>query len=283
MPVKWSGLGWIEPASHGGGRRASHPPHHKIIPPRHCSSKKQKEHPAKPPKQDRGLDLTRLAETEEERAARKAAKEARKIAAHFGYTAHSNPFGDANLHQQFVWKAKEKQQEQKSGANGGGGGGGGKGKAVEAERRLELIKEIEKVRQRREDREKELEEMERLKAEEARLREASMYDDWERKEEEFHLEQARTRSKIRLLEGREKPIDALAKNLLLFGQGAGDDAGEDGRGGIIKYRGKSRLDLSALEAELREPYHIFENLDVAALRGLQEDIREYQVRRGGCD
>jgi hypothetical protein len=34
-----------------------------------------------------------------------AAKEARKIAAHFGYTAHSNPFGDANLHQQFVWKA----------------------------------------------------------------------------------------------------------------------------------------------------------------------------------
>lgn len=122
----------------------------------------------------------------------------------------------------------------------------------------------------------------------ARLREAAMYEDWERKEEEFHLEQvqiyiymdifwchgwfgvcvicmhvigrtrprpthphlttnnhpnthktktqARIRSKIRLIEGREKPIDALAKNLLLFGQGAEDDAGEEGRGGIIKYR-----------------------------------------------
>jgi hypothetical protein len=35
-----------------------------------------------------------------------AAKEAKKIAAHFGYTAHSNPFGDANLHQQFVWKVR---------------------------------------------------------------------------------------------------------------------------------------------------------------------------------
>ena len=48
--------------------------------------------------------------------------------------------------------------------------------------------------------------------------------------------QARIRSKIRLIEGREKPIDALAKNLLLFGQGAEGDAGEEGRGGIIKYR-----------------------------------------------
>lgn len=67
------------------------------------------------------------------------AKEAKKIAAHFGYTAHSNPFGDANLHQQFVWKAKEKQQASKS------GGGGGQSKAAEAERRLELIREIEKV------------------------------------------------------------------------------------------------------------------------------------------
>ena len=124
----------------------------------------------------------------------------------YRYTSHSNPFGDSNLHQQFIWKAKEQQQQQvasKKGGGGGGGvgggegGGGGEGKVSEAERRLELIREIEKVRKRREDREKEQEEMERLKAEEARLREAATYDDWERKEEEFHLEQARVRSKVR--------------------------------------------------------------------------------------
>lgn len=42
-------------------------------------------------------------------------------------------------------------------------------------------------------------------------------------------------------------------------------------------RGKSRLDLSNLEAELREPYLIFENLSVEQLQDLQHDIREYQV------
>ena len=38
----------------------------------------------------------------------------------------------------------------------------------------------------------------------------------QQKEEEFHLKQARVRSKIRLVEGREKPIDILAKNIILL-------------------------------------------------------------------
>jgi len=111
--------------------------------------------------------LSKLAETAEERAARKAAKEAKKIAQVFGYTNDSNPFGDSNLHEQFIWRKKEQ--------GGGGGGGGGsssssskkdRSKVEESQRRLELVKEIEKVRKRREDRERELEEQERLRAEE---------------------------------------------------------------------------------------------------------------------
>jgi len=114
------------------------------------------------------------------------------------YTSQSNPFGDANLHQQFIWKAKNDVMDHKEKKEGeGGGGGGGGGKVSEAERRLELIREIEKVRKRREDREKEQEEMERLKAEEARMREAASFGDRERKEEDFHLEQARVRSMVR--------------------------------------------------------------------------------------
>jgi hypothetical protein len=98
--------------------------------------------------------LSRLAETEDEHAARKAAKEAKKVASMFGYSSHRNPFGDQNLHQQFVWHKKS----DKDGAKGES--------SQKHERRIELIREIEKVRKRRDDREKEQEEMERLKAEE---------------------------------------------------------------------------------------------------------------------
>lgn len=179
------------------------------------------------------------AETEEERKARKAAKRAKQLASVFGYTNDSNPFGDSNLHQQFVWHKKEKVQ--------------GKNPA-ETKRHEELILEIDKVRKRREQREKELEEMEKQKAEEAKLREAELFQDWEKKEEEFHHLQSKTRSKIRLVEGREKPIDIMAKNILLFGE-------EDNKQVGVKYTGKNVLDLSNLEAELREPYLIFEDID----------------------
>jgi len=37
--------------------------------------------------------------------------------------------------------------------------------------------------------------------------------DWEAKERKFHLEQAKTRAKIRFREGRIKPIDILALNI----------------------------------------------------------------------
>ncbi len=72
------------------------------------------------------------------------------------------------------------------------------------------------MRKRRRDREIELEEMERLRSEEQRLREAAQYGDWMKKEEDYHIEQMKERSKIRLMERREKPIDLLAKNIILI-------------------------------------------------------------------
>lgn len=53
------------------------------------------------------------------------------------------------------------------------------------------------MRKRRDDAEAEREEMERLKAEESRLREQQQYGDWQKKEEHFHLKQASQRSKVR--------------------------------------------------------------------------------------
>jgi hypothetical protein len=64
----------------------------------------------------------------------------------------------------------------------------------------------------------------------ARERARAEFHDWEKKEEEFHFDQSKVRSEIRLREGRLKPIDVLCKHL---------DGSDD------------------LDIELSEPYMVF--------------------------
>lgn len=144
---------------------------------------------------------------ENDRAAKKASKKAAKVAKLLGYTNDLNPFGDSNLLQPFKWgkKVEKDKREGKSEDDRGG-----------EDRRVDLLNEIGRVRKRREDREKEVEEMERLRGEEQRLREAASYGDWQEKEEEFHTEQIKTRSAVRISEQREQLIDTIAKNLLIL-------------------------------------------------------------------
>jgi hypothetical protein len=123
----------------------------------------------------------------------------------FGYSNDTNPFGDSNLLQPFVWGKKKEKDRQL-----------GKDVEDDEESRLKLIQDIDRVRKRRSEREQELEDMERMRADELRLREAAQYGDWEQKEEEFHMEQTKVRSKIRLIEKREKAIDKLAQTILLI-------------------------------------------------------------------
>ena len=77
------------------------------------------------------------------------------------------------------------------------------------------MEELQKAKERREEREREKELWEEEQRRMDRLREADRYADWERQEVEFHLEQAKRRAKIRIQEGRPKPIDVLYKNLSL--------------------------------------------------------------------
>ena len=128
---------------------------------------------------------------------------------------------------------------------------------------LARVDEIRKARQRRDDREKEQEEMERLKTEELRLRDAEQYEDWQQKEEEFHLTQARVRSKLRIQERREKPVDLLAKNLLLVNNGMQADE-EDAffRGSVL--------------VEKRKPYDLVEVLSMDELEELADNIATYK-------
>jgi Conserved mid region of cactin len=214
-------------------------------------------------KLQRKREERRSKETPAERAARKAAEKQNSTAARFGYTNDVNPFGDSNLEAQFVWQKKGVKEGTSTTILT---------KKQQAAAHQAKLEEIEKVRKRREESEREKEEFERLQAEEGRLREQQQYGDWQRKEEEFHLEQAKTRSKIRLVEGRQRPVDLVAKNLLIFG----DDAPTAGGGGSVRYISGKELDTSNLEMELREPYKLCEGLTLSELEELERDVRAYQ-------
>jgi len=114
---------------------------------------------------------------------------------------------------------------------------------------LELKQEIDKVKRRRDEREfeKQMWEEERMRM--AREREASSYGDWEEKEMQFHLQQAKIRSEIRIKEGRPKPIDILYKSL--------------------------NNDTEFFDFEMNEPYDIFSDLTLKETEELKDDIEMY--------
>eukprot|EP01103_Thecamoeba_quadrilineata_P002524 TRINITY_DN12474_c0_g1_i1.p1 TRINITY_DN12474_c0_g1~~TRINITY_DN12474_c0_g1_i1.p1 ORF type:complete len:626 (+),score=185.38 TRINITY_DN12474_c0_g1_i1:56-1933(+) len=197
--------------------------------------------------------LVKLQETPEERRKRRADKKQKKQEKReakkreqeellCGYTNEYNPFGDANLTEKFVWKLKREREVEK----------GLNPDEVSAERerirRLDVKREIEKVKKRREQRELEKQQWEEDRARERRDADNKTYVDWEKKENEFHLSQARYRSEIRIREGRPKPIDILYKNLNL-------DADFD--------------------FEMNEPYRIFQGLSLPDLEELHHDIMMY--------
>jgi hypothetical protein len=201
--------------------------------------------------------LNARGETLEERNERRTQKRAAKITARFGYTAENNPFNDPNLHETFNWSKKKD-----------------KGSAA-SKQNPDTLEEIESIRRRREERDLEKDEMERLKAEESRMKELENYDEWAKKEEEFHLQQQRQRSAIRLVEGREKPVDVLAKNLLLFGL---SDEEKKNRAAVKYQERYNALDeLETLEAELEEPFKLLAVLKLAELKDLLVDIDAFRT------
>eukprot|EP00596_Hydrurales_sp_CCMP1899_P002114 CAMPEP_0119042838 /NCGR_PEP_ID=MMETSP1177-20130426/16195_1 /TAXON_ID=2985 /ORGANISM="Ochromonas sp, Strain CCMP1899" /LENGTH=482 /DNA_ID=CAMNT_0007009875 /DNA_START=99 /DNA_END=1544 /DNA_ORIENTATION=- len=206
-----------------------------------------------------GKDKAKKREREDEdpaaREIRKAGKKAEKVAKMLGYSNDINPFGDSNLLQPFVWGKKVTKDKSE-----------GKKEEVDTEaHRLKLMHDIDRVRKRREERENELEEMERLRDEEQRLREAATYGDWQEKEENFILEQTRVRSKIRLTENRQQPIDSIAKNILLIESTSTNNKQPDAL----------EITLSNLDVELRDPVTLVEGLSSEQLDQLARDVEAY--------
>ncbi|XP_062212706.1 splicing factor Cactin-like [Phragmites australis] len=177
--------------------------------------------------------------------AKKAQKKAEKVAkklktnAVSGYSNDSNPFGDPNLTENFVWRKKierDVSQGQKVDIS----------VKAEKKKQLERMAEIEKVKKRREERAIEKAQHEEEMALLARERARAEFQDWEKKEEEFHFDQSKVRSEIRLREGRTKPIDVLLKNLNFSDE---------------------------FDVELNEPYLVFKGLTVKEMEELRDDIK----------
>uniref|UniRef100_A0A673KNQ5 Splicing factor Cactin n=1 Tax=Sinocyclocheilus rhinocerous TaxID=307959 RepID=A0A673KNQ5_9TELE len=88
-----------------------------------------------------------------------------------------------------------------------------------------------------------------------REKEAEHFKTWAEQEDNFHLQQAKLRSKIRIRDGRAKPIDLLAKYI-----SAEDD------------------DLSV---EMHEPYTFLNGLTATDMDDLLEDIKVYMELEQG--
>jgi len=210
--------------------------------------------------------LAERGETLEEREERRGERRAARITAQFGYTSTDNPFNDPNLADTFTWNKKDESMASKSTA--------GKEK-IKKKDQSDIINEIEKVRKRRSDYEEQKEEMERIRAEESKMKELENYDEWAKKEEEFHLQQQRQRSAIRLVEGRERPIDVLAKNMLIFGL---SDVEKKDRAKVKYHEKYNAMDeLENLEAELQEPHVFLKDLKLVELEELLADIETFRL------
>lgn len=166
-------------------------------------------------------------------------------------------FHDATIAQRFVWKKKIETELQKSDVDVTRFTA-----KAERERMDSRMKEIDEVRRRREQREAEKaqieEELKFLERERARA-EGTVLD---RKEEEYHLANARVRAEIRLKEGRPEPFDLVLKNLFMA-----EEFGMDLEPPLALFKGMNAKKLADVAR------------DVASYRALNQDegddLRDY--------
>lgn len=169
------------------------------------------------------------------------------------YTNQDNPFGDSHLTSTFVWGKKlEKHGQQNATAE--------ELEVINRQKQLENKNELEKVKKRRIERELERQQRDEDMSAMQRSREAAQFEEWKRQEDQFHLQQARLRSKIRMEDGRAKPIDLLAQ-----------------------YISEKNLEES-IEMQMHEPYTYLNGLEVKDLEDLLADIKVYiELEMGNND
>ncbi len=200
--------------------------------------------------------LAKEVETPEEKRARRLAKKEAKERKRkgemgwdeedLGYTNTNNPFGDHKLRESFTWHKKN----EKLGVTHTG-----VGKSKQDINQDNMKVELQKVKQRRMERENQRAAREEEMALMQRQKEAALFEEWEKQEDDFHLEQARKRSKIRIKDGRAKPIDLLAE-----------------------YVNPEEDDF---EVQVNEPCSVLVGLSIDDIEDLLEDIKVYMKLEQG--
>ena len=168
-----------------------------------------------------------------------SSKSNKKLKTLYGYTNELNPFNDNNLTSVFVWNKKNENISDIK------------------KRQKEAYIEIEKVKNKREERENEKLLQKQLREKQQR---ESLKEDIEllnKKEEEFHLNQAKIKAELRIAAGRETITDIFTKNLYLY----------------LSEKVPNPKLLPHEDIELAEPYSIFDELkDIPLLESTQSEL-----------
>lgn len=161
-------------------------------------------------------------------------------------------WGEPEDRSTFVWNKKLEKQGLKSLSR----------KELEVRNRRkqkENLEELEKIKKRRLERENQRQQREDDMYLLQRSKEAAQFEEWQRQEETFHLDQARLRSKIRIQDGRAKPIDLLAQYI-------NDQSNED-----------------SIEMQMHEPYSYLNGLNMDDFEDLLVDIKIYNDLENRCN
>lgn len=123
-----------------------------------------------------------------------------------GYQDESNPFGDSTLTEKFTWKKKNEYLQ-------AAGLYRPSSKEQQMQKMHAKIREIQQVKKRRDEREVERQLLEQQRLEHDKELHDEEYGEWLTKEEKFHLDNAKARTSLRIDQGRERPLDLVAKAL----------------------------------------------------------------------
>lgn len=172
---------------------------------------------------------------------------------HMNYSNVDNPFNDAKLTETFLWEKKLEKEGLKDVSPA-------EVEKINKERIQKNKVELDKAYQRRLERDAQKEEAEQMR----RQNEAEDFRTWEKMEDDFHLQQARLRSKIRIRERRAKAIDLLAQYIHAEDEEHRPPGDEEP---------STSADLDIL---MHEPYHYLNGLGIRDLEDLLADVRVYQ-------
>ena len=148
---------------------------------------------------------------------------------------------------------------------------------LEADRRKEAEREVERLQARRAERERRQQQRREDEERRARQAEAEAMADWQAKEDEFMLAQAKTRAIIRAREHRAKPIDLLVLLLLWSHFEHEEDEEEDDQddeqppGQVLSRADDEEMDMD-VDVALEEPGRMMSALAPADLQALHDDV-----------